>query len=86
MQYLWQLGKATVKEITACFPAPRPAYNTVSTIIRILEDKGFVAHEKEGRGHRYHPLIDKSEYSYQTLDTLAKGYFGGSFKTMVSFS
>lgn len=85
MQVLWQLSEASVKEVIAELDEPKPAYNTVSTIIRILETKGFVGHIKKGRGYVYYPLMKKSEYSNQSLHKLMNGYFGGSFKSMVSF-
>lgn len=85
MQVLWNLDEASVKEIIEKLPTPKPAYNTVSTIIRILETKGFVSHKTKGRGHIYFPLIKKTDYSNQTLNKLVDGYFGGSFKNMVSF-
>lgn len=85
MQVLWQLDKAFVKEVVEQLPEPKPAYNTVSTIIRILEKKGFVDHEAFGKSHRYFPLIEKEDYSKQSLTKFAKGYFDGSFKSMVSF-
>lgn len=85
MQYLWQIGKSNVAGILAQMPEPKPAYNTVSTIIRILETKGFVDHEKQGKGYVYFPLVSKTAYSQFTLGNLAKDYFGGSFKSMVSF-
>lgn len=85
MQLLWQLERANVADILEQLPEPRPAYNTVSTIVRILEDKGFVDHEKVGKGHVYFPLVPKSEYSNQSLNKLMDGYFQGSFKSMVSF-
>ena len=85
MQVLWELELANVKEIIDKLPKPKPAYNTVSTIIRILESKEFVGHKPQGRGYLYFPLIQKSEYSNQTLHKLVDGYFGGSFKNMVSF-
>ncbi|WP_299108326.1 BlaI/MecI/CopY family transcriptional regulator [uncultured Tenacibaculum sp.] len=85
MQVLWELNKASVKEVIEELPMPKPAYNTVSTIIRILETKEFVGHEPKGRGYVYFPLIDKDEYSNQSLHKLMNGYFGGSFKSMVSF-
>ncbi|WP_339894528.1 BlaI/MecI/CopY family transcriptional regulator, partial [uncultured Algibacter sp.] len=59
MQILWQLKKANVKAIIEEFPEPKPAYNTVSTIVRILENKGFVDYKKEGKGHVYFPLMEK---------------------------
>lgn len=85
MQLLWTLQKANVASLLDELPEPKPAYNTISTIIRILEDKGFVSHEKVGKGHVYFPLVKKEEYSNQRLNTLVDGYFQGSFKSMVSF-
>ena len=85
MQRLWKLKKANVAALIEEFPEPRPAYNTVSTIVRILEDKGFVDHEKVGKGHLYFPLVPKSEYSNQSIQKVMDGYFQGSFKSMVSF-
>ncbi|RSC92118.1 BlaI/MecI/CopY family transcriptional regulator [Tenacibaculum singaporense] len=85
MQVLWKLKKASVKEVITELPEPKPAYNTVSTIIRILETKEFVGHEPKGRGYVYYPLVEKSEYSNESLHKLMNGYFGGSFKSMVSF-
>lgn len=85
MQILWQLEKCNVASIIEELPQPKPAYNTVSTIVRILESKGFVDHEKEGKGHIYFPLVKKSEYSNASITKLMDGYFQGSFKSMVSF-
>ena len=85
MQVLWQLQKASVKDIIEKLPKPKPAYNTVSTIVRILESKGFVDYEKQGRGHNYFPLLKKQDYSNQSLNKLVDNYFQGSFKSMVSF-
>jgi predicted transcriptional regulator len=85
MQVLWQLEKSNVAAVIEELPEPKPAYNTVSTIIRILEDKGFVSHEKLGRGYLYFPLVQKADYSNQSINKLVDGYFQGSFKSMVSF-
>tara|TARA_B100000508_G_scaffold118327_1_gene98332 strand:+ start:473 stop:838 length:366 start_codon:yes stop_codon:yes gene_type:complete len=85
MQLLWELGEANVSSLVDELPKPKPAYNTVSTIVRILENKGFVDYRKEGRGHVYFPVIEKSAYSKQSIDKLVDGYFKGSFKSMVSF-
>lgn len=85
MQILWDLGEANVASIVDQFPEPKPAYNTVSTIVRILESKEFVDYRKEGRGHVYFPLVAKHEYSNQSMHKLVDGYFQGSFKSMVSF-
>lgn len=85
MQVLWQLEKANVKDIINILPEPKPAYNTVSTIVRILESKGFVDYEKKGKGHVYFPILKKQDYSNQSLNKLVENYFQGSFKSMVSF-
>jgi len=85
MQVLWQLQKTNVKGIIAELPEPKPAYNTVSTIVRILETKGFVDYEKKGKGHLYFPVVQKQDYSNQSINTLVDNYFQGSFKSMVSF-
>ena len=85
MLVLWKLGNAFVKDILDYFKPPKPAYNTVSTVIRILEDKGFVDHKAFGKTHEYFPLISKTEYSRYMITDMTKGYFEGSFKSMVSF-
>ncbi|MGS2763875.1 BlaI/MecI/CopY family transcriptional regulator [Sinomicrobium sp. M5D2P9] len=85
MQILWELERANVAAVIEQYEGPKPAYNTVSTIVRILESKGFVGHEKEGKGYLYFPLLKKSEYSNQTINKLVNNYFQGSFKSMVSF-
>lgn len=85
MQILWDLGEGNVASIIEELPEPKPAYNTVSTIVRILESKGFVDYRKEGRGHIYFAKVKKTEYSNQSINKLVDGYFQGSFKSMVSF-
>ncbi|PCJ98077.1 MAG: CopY family transcriptional repressor [Flavobacteriaceae bacterium] len=85
MQILWQLEKCNVAAIIEELPEPKPAYNTVSTIVRILESKGFVDYEKKGKGHVYFPILKKADYSNQSINKLVDGYFQGSFKSMVSF-
>jgi len=85
MQVLWDLEEASVKEIIEQLPKPKHAYNTVSTIIRILETKDFVGHKAKGRGYIYFPLIKKADYSNKSLHKIVDGYFEGSFKSMVSF-
>ena len=85
MQILWDLNNANVASIIEQLPEPKPAYNTVSTIVRILESKGFVDHKQKGKGYIYFPLVNKSEYSNQSLNKILNGYFQGSFKSMVSF-
>ena len=85
MQVLWQRGPSFVKDVLPELPTPTPAYTTVSTIIRILEQKGFVGHEAFGRTHRYHALVAQDAYRRFSLTKLLGGYFGGSFSRLVSF-
>ena len=85
MHALWQLDKAFVKDIIDVLPEPKPHYNTVSTIIKILSDKGFVATESLGKSNRYYPSVTKDEYSKKTMKQFVKGYFEGSFSNMLSF-
>ncbi|MBN1779694.1 BlaI/MecI/CopY family transcriptional regulator [bacterium] len=85
MQVLWALQKAFVKEIIEELPEPRPAYNTVSTIVRILESKGFVDHEAFGKTHRYFPVVSKKVYSRFFLKRMITDYFDNSYQNMVSF-
>lgn len=85
MQILWLLEKGFVKDIIEKMPEPKPAYNTVSTIVRILETKGFVGHKAYGKTHEYFPLISKEKYTRFYLNNLIKGYFNGSFQNLVSF-
>lgn len=85
MQELWTLEKAFVKEIVDRLPDPKPAYNTVSTIIRILEKKGFVDHYAYGKTHQYYPLTSKTEYTKSYFKNFLSGYFSNSFQEMVSF-
>jgi BlaI family transcriptional regulator, penicillinase repressor len=85
MQVLWKIKKGFVKDILEHFEEPKPAYNTVSTIVRILQEKGFVTHKAYGRTHEYYPLITKSEYSKSHLSTFVNDYFSNSFEKMVSF-
>ncbi len=85
MQVLWDLKKGFVKEVIEQLPEPKPAYNTVSTIIRILESKGFVGHTAFGKSHQYHPIISKEEYKSFATDKLMNGYFENSVESMFSF-
>lgn len=85
MQILWKIQKGVVKDIIEEMPEPKPAYNTVSTIVRILETKGFVDHKAYGKTHEYFPLISRDNYTKFYLNNLIKGYFNGSFQNLVSF-
>lgn len=85
MQVLWKIKKGFVKDILEHFDDPKPAYNTVSTIVRILQDKGFVDHKAYGRTHEYYPVVSKDDYSKSHLNTFVNDYFSNSFGKMVSF-
>jgi predicted transcriptional regulator len=85
MQVLWKIRKGFIKDILKHFDNPKPAYNTVSTIVRILQDKGFVEHKAYGRTHEYFPVISKDEYSKFHLNSFVNDYFSNSFEKMVSF-
>ena len=85
MQLLWEQEKAFVKDIVEQMPDPKPAYNTVSTIIRILEKKGFIGHNAYGKTHEYFPLIARKDYTRTYMKSFISNYFSGSFQEMVSF-
>jgi predicted transcriptional regulator len=85
MQILWEIGSGFVKEVIELLPVPKPAYNTVSTIIRILETKGFVGHTAFGKSHKYHPIVSKEEYKDFATNKLMNGYFENSVESMFSF-
>lgn len=85
MKVLWEIERGVVHDIIAKLPEPKPAYNTVSTIVRILESKSFVGHKAYGKTYEYFPLIEKKAYSKFYLSNFMDGYFGGSFKNLVSF-
>jgi len=84
MQALWTLEKAFVKEVVAVLPEDNH-YNTVSTIIRNLEEKGFVSHEAFGKTHQYFPLVTKEAYTKKFMNLAMQKYFDNSYKSMVSF-
>ncbi|MEX2566663.1 MAG: BlaI/MecI/CopY family transcriptional regulator [Cyclobacteriaceae bacterium] len=85
MQHLWDIKKGLVKDLLDEMPSPKPAYNTVSTFVRILEKKGFVKHRVIGKSHEYFPIVTKDEYRRFTIKKLLSHYFGGSFVQMTSF-
>ncbi|MBT33912.1 MAG: CopY family transcriptional repressor [Thalassobius sp.] len=85
MQILWDIKKGFVKDVIAQMPEPKPPYNTISSVIRILEGKGFVGHKAYGKTHEYYPVITKMAYSKFTLKNMIKNYFEGSYEKLVSF-
>ena len=84
MQVIWKIEKGFANDIMATISEPKPAYNTVLTIVRILEKKGFVGYHIFGKAHQYFPCISKKEYSKQILFGMVKNYFNNSFSSMVS--
>jgi BlaI family penicillinase repressor len=85
MQLLWQLKEALVKDIIELMPKPKPAYNTVSTVVRVLEGKGFIDHKAYGNSHVYFALISEAEYKKFTFDKMMTSYFSNSYQSLVSF-
>lgn len=85
MHILWALEKAFVKEVLAKMEGNKPHYNTLSTIIRNLEEKGYVAYNAFGKTHQYYPIISKEAYKKRFMTTAIENYFNSSYKNMVSF-
>ena len=85
MQYLWALGKAFLKDLVESFPEPRPAYTTVSTVIRVLVKKGFIGYKTHGKIHEYFPLVKREEYLREQFEEVAQDYFSGSLAKLASF-
>lgn len=82
---LWDMEKAFVKEIITKLPDPKPHYNTISTIIRTLEEKGYVAYESFGNSHRYYPIVSKEVYQKKAVKNVIHNFFDNSYKKMVAF-
>lgn len=85
IQILWDLESAFVKEVIEMYPDPKPAYTTISSIIRILENKGFVSHKAYGNTHQYFPIVKKEEYRKSSFTKFVDNYFDNSIKNVVSF-
>jgi len=85
MQMLWKLKKAFVKDIIEEMPEPKPPYNTISSVVRILKDKGFVGFKAYGKTYQYFPIVSKLQYKKFTFGQMLKNYFDGSYETMVSY-
>jgi predicted transcriptional regulator len=85
MQVLWDIKKGFVKDILEKIEEPKPAYNTVSTVVRILETKGFVSHNSFGKTHEYFPLVERENYKRDVTKTIVEKYFDGSVRNLVSF-
>lgn len=85
MQILWARGKGFVNDVIEHLPEPKPAYNTVSTVLRVLEKKGFVGYKAYGKSHEYYPLVDRDSYTSTFMSSVLDRFFGGSTSRMVSF-
>ena len=84
MNYFWTQGEMFVKELLTLFPEPRPHVNTVSTMVRALEEKGFLSHKAYGNTYQYYPIVSRNEYSKQSLAGLVKNFFSDSYLNVVS--
>ena len=85
MQVYWELGKAFIKEVIPHLPDPKPHYNSVATMVKILEEKGFLDHEPVGNIHRYFPVVTKEQYQKHDMKDIVKKYFDNSYPRMLAF-
>ena len=85
MQLLWEKEQAFVNELIEDLQEPKPAYNTVSTIVRILEKKGFVSHKTFAKSHQYFPIVEREIYLKSYMGNMISSFFSGSVSNMVSF-
>ena len=84
MQVIWKLEKAFIQEIRDGLPEPQPHYNTVSTMLKIMEEKEFVAKEKLGNMYRYFPIISKEDYQTEAVDDILEKYFDNSYSSLIA--
>jgi len=84
LRAIWEIQEGAVSDVLECLPEPKPAYNTVATVIKVLEHKGYISHKTFGKTHVYFPLVTKSAYAQHLLKNTMKGYFNGSVNQMVS--
>jgi BlaI family transcriptional regulator, penicillinase repressor len=85
MRVLWELKKGIIKEIADSMPEPKPAYNTIATVLKVLKGKGFVDYESVGNTYVYFPLIGEKEYTRFAFNKIFSNYFNGSYQRLVSF-
>jgi predicted transcriptional regulator len=85
MQVIWKKEKVLVHDILDDLPEPKPAYNTVSTLVRVLEKKGFVGHKAYGKTYEYYPLVSKEDYTSRYMTGVLNNFFDGSLSRLVSF-
>lgn len=85
LKALWHIHEGAVSDVLETLPDPKPAYNTVATVIKVLEKKDYVSHKTYGKTNVYYPLVTEDDYAKSVLKDTAKGFFNGSLNQMVSF-
>ena len=85
MMILWEMEKGFVKDMLEKYPDPKPHYNTVSTLVRVLQEKGFIDHRQYGNTHEYYPLISKEEYRRHFIRYVIQDYFNNSYEDVVAY-
>ena len=85
MQVYWELEKAFIKEVIPHLPEPKPHYNSVATMVKILEEKGFLGHDSVGNIHRYFPIISREDYQKHAMKDIVSQYFDNSYPRMLAF-
>lgn len=85
MQVFWTLERAFIKEVIPELPDPKPHYNSVATMVKILEDKGFLAHETIGNIYRYYPVVSRDEYQRHAMKDIVSQYFNNSYPSMLAY-
>ncbi|TMI93082.1 MAG: BlaI/MecI/CopY family transcriptional regulator [Bacteroidetes bacterium] len=85
MQVYWDLGKAFIKEVIPQLPEPKPHYNSVATMVKILEEKGFLDHDSVGNVYRYFPVISREDYQKHAMKDIVSQYFDNSYPRMLAF-
>jgi len=85
MQVYWDLGKAFIKEVIPNLPEPKPHYNSVATMVKILEEKGFLDHDSVGNVYRYFPIISREDYQKHAMKDIVSQYFDNSYPRMLAF-
>ena len=84
MNVIWEVRNCCVDDVLQRLPEPKPAYNTIQTFMKILEEKGFLAHKREGKKHIFYPLVEKPEYTRWSLKHMKDNLFGGSAKSLLN--
>lgn len=85
LQVMWEIKEGVVTDVVEKLPEPRPAYNTVATVIKVLEKKGYLTHKVYGKTHVYYPLVSREDYVRHTIGSSYKQLFNGSLNQVVSF-